>query len=644
MDINKVKERIKKLDEEAEMLRKQVEEMEELERLTKLLEEKEQEVNQLRAKIKKYKSPTFKLPPVTKKITPIIISAMVVLSVILFTASATAPVVSYANPSNGATLVDVITGQGVNYTVNVTDSDGDLQQVILKDNASGSWVTFYDSGSLGGVSYHNHSGTNSHWRGSTTKYYWQICAKDGSGWTNTTFSFTTGYAFGEPQLVFGDFTAGKPSMRNGIVYKGNNYWLFASNSTTKTRRDELQAKRGSSAFDWCRRDKELVDYTYSSSYDYYIFLCNAFTYNNIDYVYYVKNGRDLRYAGWNGTAWETGDTGVDVDTGTITYTPHAMGADVKYYDGEYILVYDYYDYPTAYLKWATSTNPLSSFTTIGSLDSEDTGGSGEWSMPSLEIFDGKLVCVYKEWDQWDLHWKVYDGVNWVDKGDIDTDIQHLQGTSVSLIKDPVNHQLVVVYVNATTGNIYYRVLTDPSGTWSEPHLIFTPVSGKTVKMPFVEYIDRRLIITFAYNLRGNYNIYSISAPDYTMTSGLNETYNRIVFPDATPTATHVNSTVFAIKNINDRDILNITWHVSNIGDITAPNNVKVWTNMSGSWVGYLVGSDGNTSEIDISALKGSEWQPGETTYWKLEILDMGGVAETLHATDEDIYYWVDLGT
>jgi len=266
-------------------------------------------------------------------------------------------------------------------------------------------------------------------------------------------------------------------------------------------------------------------------------------------------------------------------------------------------------------------------------------------MPSLNIKNGKLVLTYVDSGR-DLHWQVYDGVNWVDKGDIEADLgsgYYIQGHWQSAVKDPVNDQIVCVYINAS-GNMYYRILTDPSGTWSEPHLIFSPVSGKSIRYPHVSYIDRRLIVTFAYNLRGNYNIYSISAPDYTMTlSGLNETYNRIVFPDATPTATHVNSTVFAIKNINDRDILNITWHVSNIGDITAPNNVKVWTNRSGSWVGYLVGSDGNTSKIDISALKGSEWQPGETTYWKLEILDMGGVAETLHATDEDIYYWVDLG-
>jgi len=161
-----------------------------------------------------------------------------------------------------------------------------------------------------------------------------------------------------------------------------------------------------------------------------------------------------------------------------------------------------------------------------------------------------------------------------------------------------------------------------------------------------DYIDRRIVITFASNIRGNYNIYMITAPSYAEpVSGINVTFNRIQFPDAIPNQQHVNSTVFAIKNINDRPILNITWHVGNIGDIETANNVRVWSNMSGSWTNsWLVGSDHNTTKIDISAIKGSEWLPGETLYWKLEILDVGDVPEDLHANDEDIWYIVDLGT
>jgi len=573
---------------------------------------------------------TFNLPPIVKKVTPVGIAFLLIGAVILNilpSILAATPTVNYISPSNNAEFIDVVPGDGVNYTVNVTDSDGNLERVVLQDNASGSWVTFYDSSSLGGVSYHNHSGTNSHWKGSWQKYYWKVCAYDGA-WTNLTYSFTTEYVFGEPQLVFGDFRPSQNDMDSSIIYKNNtDYYLLVGNTSVNAKRTNNKA------LDWCRKAKEDVA---SGGYPY-----NAFTYNNIPYVYYYDGY--LRYAWYNSTAgaWQTGSTGVNqhihhCDPAGCKWGEWwntAYGADVKYYNGQYCLVAGYDND----LRFYTSDNPLHTFVNQYTLSAPS--GHTYYYMPSLTLKEGKLIVTYKDSGS-DLHWKTYDGVNWVDKGDIEIDI----GTTSSMVKDPVNDQLVLVYENGT-GILVYRTLTNITDGWSESHLIFSPVSGKDIRYPHVSYIDRRLIITFAYNLRGNYNIYSISAPDYTMTlSGLNETYNRIVFPDATPTATHVNSTVFAIKNINDRDILNITWHVSNIGDITAPNNVKVWTNMSGSWVGYLVGSDGNTSKIDISALKGSEWQPGETTYWKLEILDMGGVAETLHATDEDIYYWVDLGT
>jgi len=71
--------------------------------------------------------------------------------------SGASPSVVYASPDNTDTFVDVWRGKGVNVTVNVSDGDGDLNQVVLKWNNSGSWDTFYDSGALGGVSYHNHT-------------------------------------------------------------------------------------------------------------------------------------------------------------------------------------------------------------------------------------------------------------------------------------------------------------------------------------------------------------------------------------------------------------------------------------------------------------------------------------------------------
>ena len=526
------------------------------------------------------------------------------------------PAISYASPSDGATFVDVVPGEGVNWTVNVTDSDGDLQRVRLLSNSSGSWQVFYDSGSLGGVSYHNASGVNPNWTGSWKTYYWRIACYDGS-WTNYTYSFTTEYVFGQPHLIFGDFRhALQNDITTSVVYKHNNvYYLWVSNASIDAKRTD------SEALDWYGKPKEDVttgDLVY-----------NAFTYNNIAYIYY--RGNLLRYAWYNSTAgiWQTGSTSIDQvwDYGRVA------GADVKYYDGKYCLCAvgkSVYVSAYVYFVFYTSNNPLNSFE-FGQILEED----GYGYMPSLAIKDGKLILVYRDKGA-DLHWQVYDGVNWIDKGVIELDI----GTP-SMVKDPVNDQLVLVYENKSHA-LVYRVLTNITSGWSEPHAIFIPSDNEDISNPHASYIDRRLIITFAYNRRGNYNIYMICAPDYSSISGLNYTYDRIVFPDATPTSTHVNSTVFAIKNINDRPILNITWHVGKIGDIETANNARVWSNMSGTWQSWDVGSDYNTTKINIESIKGSKWMPGETLYWKIEILDIGGVAETLHASDNNIWYWIEL--
>ncbi|GAH36357.1 unnamed protein product, partial [marine sediment metagenome] len=128
-------------------------------------------------------------------------------------------------------------------------------------------------------------------------------------------------------------------------------------------------------------------------------------------------------------------------------------------------------------------------------------------------------------------------------------------------------------------------------------------------------------MSFGYNLRGNYNVYTISSPGYAARiSGFNYTYNRIQWPDAAPDDTHVNSTIFALKNIDNRSIATIMWHFEDIGEITVAGNIKVWSNMSGTWTDSWTVDGGNTSEIDISAVKGAEWTPGELLYWKAEIL------------------------
>ena len=544
------------------------------------------------------------------------------------------PTISYASPSNGATFVDVIPGEGVNWTVNVTDSDGNLQRVRLLSNSSGSWQVFYDSGDLGGVSYHNASGINPDWTGSWKTYYWRVACYDGV-WTNYTYSFTTEYVFGQPHCIALDDIK---FLDESVLYKNTtgDYYLWIIQDTD----DKLYAITSTNGVDFITKTPQ--DTSISAHIVY-----NAFTYNNIPYVYYVKSGtyRYLRYAWYNPTAgaWQDGSTDIyqTREWGAAHIKAYSYGADVIYYDGQYQLVCGYQgSEQKPALNYYISNTPLSSFTKVSTFEGGTSynGGDIRYWYPSLNILNGKLVLTYKDQGN-DLHWRVYDGGGWTDKGDIEADIG-----SHSTLKDPVNNQLVCVYTNSS--GLVYRTLTDPDGTWSDAHIIYKPRNGESIRNVHADYIDRRIVITFASNIRGNYNIYMICAPDYTaVTSGINVTFNRIQFPDASPNQQHVNSTVFAIKNINDRPILNITWHVGNIGDIETANNVRVWSNMSGSWQSWLVGSDHNTTKIDISAYKdGSEWLPGETLYWKLEILDVGDVPEDLHANDEDIWYIVDLGT
>jgi len=527
------------------------------------------------------------------------------------------PTINYVSPADEATFVDVWRGEGVNLTVNVTDADGDLQQVVLKWNNSGTWATFYDSGALGGVNYHNVTVLNSNFTGSWETYEWQICAYD-TAWTNTTYSFTTEYVFGDPHPIVVDDTK---DIKTSVMYKNttSDYYLWADIGN-------IGVITSTNGVDFAIQS--VTDTGIGGNYPY-----NAFTYNNMPYLYYY-NSNYLRYLWYNQTAgaWQSGSTGIK-QYDSIGF----FGADVIYFDGEWNLLAGYRW--EMRLRHYVSSTPLNSFSTVTALGTKES--TNNWLFPSLEILNGKMILTYCDNEK--LHWQVYNGTGWTDKGDIEANIESSSRYS-STLKDPINNQLVCIYINAS-GWLVYRTLTDPDGTWSDPVVIYKPRSGETIGYPHADYIDRRIVITFASNIRGNWNIYMITAPDYTsVTSGINVTYNRIQFPDATPNQEHVNSSIIAIKNINDRPILNITWHVGDIGDIQTANNVRVWSNMSGSWQYWDVGSSQETSKIDISAVKGSEWQPGETLYWKLEILDIGSVPEDLHINDEDIWYIVDLGT
>jgi len=316
-----------------------------------------------------------------------------------------------------------------------------------------------------------------------------------------------------------------------------------------------------------------------------------------------------------------------------------MGTAIQYYDGIWQLVTGSATATSGkwYLSWYTGT-PLNTWTKQSDFESgSHTGSAGvnqDVYSPALAVLNGTMHLTYRD-DGHDLRWQTYDGASWTDKGDVEVDI----GLASTMIKDPVNDQLVCIYVNGA-GDLVYRV-TNNLTSWSDSHLIFTSGTS-TIQYPHAEFIDGRISVSFSYNLRGNYNVYTISAPDYsTSTSGLETQYNRIQWPDAAPGDTNVNSTIFSLKNIDNRSIDTITWHFEDIGSITAASNVEVWTNMSGAWTSIgTCDASGNITILDISTLMagGGEWIPGQTIYWKAEIQAIGSVVEDLHSTDEDIYY------
>jgi len=560
---------------------------------------------------------TFNFPSVLKKAIPVAVVVLLLFSVLTFItpiSRAASPVVAYSSITDGEQFVDVIPGEGVYLTVNVSDSDGNLQSVNIYTNASGSWSSIYSSGALGGVSYHNTSSfLVSSWLSSWTRYWFNITANDGSD-TEFVYSFTTEYVWGQPRLIVLNDSV---TINRAVILKNdtNDYYIWSDDSTNYdvkcVRSDDL------SKTVFLPREED-VDTESNLIY-------NSFVYNNTPHLYYYRS-HHLYYAYYDGSSWHTNDIGI--------YQYGSFGADVKYYDGKWQLVSGYASGGGKYVGMYSSSSPCESGTMI-----EYTILSGSTTItlhpsPSLAIYKGLLHCVYYSGDA-DVHWWTYDGASWTDQGKLALDIDN---GGCAVVHDIRNDNLVLFYINGSNV-LRYRVYDGSS--WSTDYTVFTPMSGKDIQYLNAEYVDGRVIVTFSYNLRGNWNVYYIATPEYVYESGFNTTLHRIQWVDAAPNANNVNSTVVSFKNMNDRDIKNVTWHFEDIGDITVANNVRVWSNMSGSWQSWSVGSDRNTSKIDISTVKGSEWQPGETLYWKFEILNVGSVAETLHATDEDIYMLIE---
>ncbi|MCD6468537.1 MAG: hypothetical protein J7L32_04410 [Thermoplasmata archaeon] len=547
--------------------------------------------------------------------------------------SGASPSIVYASPDNGDTFVDVWRGKGVNITVNVSDGDGDLNQVVLKWNNSGTWNTFYDSGALGGVSYHNHTVLNTNFTGSWEEYEYQICAYD-TVWTNTTYSFTTEYVWGDPVMVY--YNDEKNLYYPSILKNNTNdyfvAWVNWDDYDVETKHSTTGFFITSSVIN-AEIDTRNQG-TYNTNRVAYLY-----SYNGKCYIAYTDDygGSDIAYyytKYWNGSEW-VGKTKTELRSG-IDGKAFGDGVYVIYYYGEWHTVIERGNDPA--LFWHHGSFPFSG---TGVQKQNVLSAYNDYNYyPSLAIFEGKLVFVFRDTED-DLHWQTYDGVNWVDKGDIELDIGDY---GCKVIKDPVNNQLVVVY--GKSDGFYYRILTSPDGSWSSSHKFFTPVSGKVAKHLYVQYIDHRLTVVFSYNLRGTYDIYMISAPDYMSEAhGVLQQYNRIQFPDATPNQQHVNSSVFYFKNIDSRTITEINITFADIGSIQCESNFKLWGSTdNSSWTDLgTTDASGILGPINSGTwATGMNWGSGEIRYFKLEILDISDVPEDLHNTDESFIWEITL--
>ncbi len=574
-----------------------------------------------------------------------VIALLLVNIAIISYVGADSPVITYAYPDDNDTFsyADTREGEGAYWAINISDVDVDLNRIVLQENSSGTWSDFYDSGSLGGVAYHNTSGYNTNWTASWEEYYWRICALDGVDWYNTTYSFTTGYQWGEKKMVIYDNVK---SFFNPIMLRNDTgeYYLWFDDGSS------MYMKESTTGTNW-----SLV--STNTSFDSEEHPDNAFVYNDSVYLSYSEPGgsndyHKVKYK--QGSSWIDESIGIlcSDDHSSYSYRDgHVHGIDAIYYNGEWNIVVGRTEGGTSYydhlLEHYTGTFPNNWERQFILLSNEHHYNSGDdyysWFEVELEILDGLLYLTYMDDDE-DFHYQTYDGVSWTDHGDI------LNGNYVdcreggfSMTKDMVNNQLVCAMVErGTPQNITYYVFNGTS--WEGPHLVFQAEEGKTIQDVEVSYIDSRLTCAFSYNLRDTYDIYTISAPGYTkIEDGIDTIYNRIQFPDAAPGNTNVNSTVFTIKNIDNRNIISIDWHFENIGDINISDNLRIWTNLSGTWQSWSCDMNGDIDEIDISSVAGGqEWQIGDKTYWKLEILTIGDVAEDFHATDEDIFYKITL--
>ncbi|GAG97209.1 unnamed protein product, partial [marine sediment metagenome] len=274
-------------------------------------------------------------PRTRKVVASLVVFCMITMLIIVFVnrVEAANPVVVYTDPDDDSLFADTNDGDGVNWVINVSDADNDIDEVELWSNSSGSWAKFYDSNALGGVAYHNTSGQNGNWTGSWTTYYWNISANDGS-WTNATYSFTTGYQWGDPQIAVLDDVL---TYDDAVLLKNatGEYYLFYKNGY-------IDVKTSDTGANWSLEPKS-ADVDNNDIYSQSVYA--AFTYNNSPYCLYYSTGY-LYYGYWDGASWNNGSTEILQNYGSY----YGFGADCVYYNGKWNLVCGYGEDSGAYVR------------------------------------------------------------------------------------------------------------------------------------------------------------------------------------------------------------------------------------------------------------------------------------------------------
>jgi len=490
-----------------------------------------------------------------------------------------------------------------------------MNQIKLTTNASGTWTEFYSDESLGDVDTVSVSGLCPEWDEPYTDYWWNVSVYDGASWDNDTYNFTTMGIIGNyyHPIYFND-TQGID--RFETIKNDTGDYLFVASTA-----DELFPMWSDNGYDWAERTD--LDWWGSTRDEY---LCCLMCIDNITYCYnYYDNSVDNhhRWRQWQGTTsgWTSGS---DYNTFDNYYTgDYSSNNDYCYYNG----VWNYFD---GIGQWFIGTPP-SSWVYQDSRPGDRDGNDGHLCSTQ----DGLMWLFYDDGGQFE--YRTYDTVDW--SGEYTSSKPY----NVEILTDvqgcTKNTRYDVTELFVAKGNVlFYGVVDDaPYINWT---MIQTPCND--IRGVSGSFYDGTTFVNLVLDRAGVDRCYQLRIPDATGDiSGITTDTDRLQWQDSNPNQAFVNSSVFAVKNIGTRDVYRILWHFDDLGDITANANIQVWSNMSGSWDDIdIVDANGNTSIIDISAnmAGGVEWTPGNFTYWKFAIVDVGSVAEDLHSNQKNIYY------